>query len=58
MSLEDLFVTQVVDEFEEWDVSNFDIPGTYLHALLPDGKQVTLKFKGVFVDIVCQINEY
>ena len=48
MSLEDLFVTQVVDAFEEWDVSNFDIPGTYLHALLPDGKQVTLKFKGVF----------
>ena len=56
MSLEGLFVTLVIDAYEGRDIATFDIPGAYLHALMPKDKQFILKLKGQFVDIMCDIN--
>ena len=56
VSLEGLFATLVIDAYEGRDVATFDIPGAYLHALMPKDKQVLLKLKGQFVDIMCEIN--
>ena len=33
------------------------IPGAYLHAQMPADKNVILKLRGRFVDIMCDINE-
>ena len=46
----------VINAYEGRDVTTFDIPGEYLHALLPKYKQVLLKLKDKFVDIMCEIN--
>ena len=54
--LEGLFETLVIDAYEGRDVATFDIPGAYLHALMPKDKQVLLKLKGQFVDIMYEIN--
>ena len=34
----------------------FDIPGAYLHALMPDSKTIFLKLYDQFVEIMCEIN--
>ena len=57
VSLEALFITFVVDACEGRDVATFDIPGAYLHAPVPLEKQVLLILRGIFVDIMCDINE-
>ena len=51
-----LFTTLVIDAHEERDVATFDIPGAYLHAKMPADKNVILKLRGHFVDIMCDIN--
>ena len=56
VSLEGLFVTLVIYAYEGREIATFDIPGAYLHALMPKDKQVILKLKGQFVDIMCDIN--
>ena len=53
VSLEGLFVTLVIDAYENRDVTTFDIPGAYLYAPHPSDKQVLLNLKGLFVDIMC-----
>ena len=50
------FTTLVIDAHEERDVATFDIPGAYLHAEMPADKEVILKLRGHFVDIMCDIN--
>ena len=57
VSVESLFITFVVDAYEGRDIATFDIPGAYLHAPVPLEKQVLLKLRGIFVDIMCNINE-
>ena len=57
LALESLLITLVIDVYEGRDVAFFDIPGAYLHAKVPPEKMVTLKLKGVFVDIMCEINQ-
>ena len=57
VSLESLFTTLVIDAYEERDIATFDIPGAYLHAEMPADKNVILKLRGHFVDIVCDINK-
>ena len=37
-------------------MQTFDVPGAYLHATLPDGKVVHMKFKGEFVEVMCEVN--
>ena len=57
ISLESLFTTLVVDTYEENGIDTFDIPGAYLHAEMPADKNVILKLRGRFVDIMCDINK-
>ena len=56
VSLEGLFTTLVIDAYERRDVATFDIPGAYLHAEMPEDKEVIMKLKGYFADIMCDIN--
>ena len=55
--MEALLLKLVVDAYEGREVATFDVPGAYLHALIPDGKTILLKMRGVFVDIMCRINK-
>ena len=57
LSVEALLLTLVVYSYENREVATFDVPGTYLHALMPDGKTILLKMRGIFVDIMCNINK-
>ena len=52
-----LFTTLVIDLYEEHDIATFEIPGAYLHAEMPADKNVILKLRVRFVDIMCNINE-
>ena len=54
--LEGLFVTLVIDAYKNRDVTTFNIPGAYFYAPNPEDKQVLLNLKGLFVDIMCQVN--
>ena len=56
MSLEALFTTLIIDTYEEIDVSTFDVPGAYLYANTTEGKTISLKLWGHFIDIMCDIN--
>ena len=55
-SLEGIFTTLVIDAYKEREVATFDIPGEYLHAEMPKDKKVILKLRGIFVNIMCDIN--
>ena len=56
VSLEGLLKTLVIDAYEEREVETFEIPGAYLHAEMPKDKKVILKLRGIFVNIMCDIN--
>ena len=56
LSLEGLLTTLAIDAHEKRDVAIFDVPGAYLHAEMPPDKQILLKLKGKFVDIMCDVN--
>lgn len=56
VSLEGLLATLVIDAFEERDVAIFDVPGAYLHAKMPKDKQILMKIRDQFVDIMCEVN--
>ena len=49
-------MTLVIDAWEDRDIAVADIPGAYLHAEFPTDKRVILKMKGVFVDIMVDVN--
>ena len=44
------------DAYENRDVANFDVPGEYLQAEIPNDKTVLLKLRAEFVNIVCDVN--
>ena len=54
--LEGLFTTLVINSYEGREVATFDVPVAYLHADMPKDKKFLLKFRGTFVDVMCQIN--
>ena len=58
VSLEGLITSLIIDAYEGRDVSSFDVPGAYLHVKMPseNGKQILLKIKGEFVDLMCEVN--
>ena len=58
VSLEGLITSLIIDAYEGRDVASFDVPGAYLHAKMPNenGKQILLKIKGEFVDLMCEVN--
>ena len=47
----------IIDAHEARDEAIVDIPGDYLRAEMPPGKNGLLKLKGEFVDIMCDVNE-
>ena len=55
-SLEAIISTLLMDIYEERDVVIYVIPGAYLHAHMPSEHRITLKLRGQFVDIMCQVN--
>ena len=55
-ALESIIATLIVDAMEGKAVSIADIPGAYLHAKLPPGKNVLLKLTDDFVDIMREVN--
>ena len=54
--LEAILCTLLIDAFEERDVAIFDVPGAYLHAKMPKDKQILMKLRNTFVDIMCNVN--
>ena len=56
VSLEVLSGTLIIDVYEERDVAIFEVLGLYLHAEIPKDKHVLMKFRGKFVEIMCQVN--
>ena len=46
----------MIDAYGGRDVVVADAPGAYLHTEFPPEKRVILKLRGVFVDIMCQVN--
>jgi hypothetical protein len=57
VSNEALLGTLVIDVLEERDVAIFNVPGAYLQAKMPKEKNMLMKFRDEFVDIMCDINE-
>ena len=49
--------TLLIDAYEEQDVAIFDVPGAYLHALLPKDKNIIMVLRNEFVDIMCDVNQ-
>ena len=52
-----LFTNLVIDVYEERDIATFNVTGPYLQAKMPADKNVILKLRGHFVDIMCDINK-
>jgi hypothetical protein len=55
-STEALITTLVVDATEKRDVAICDIPGAYLQTELPPEKEIHMRLRGQFVDIMCEVN--
>ena len=53
-----LFTTIMIDAYEGIEVSTFDFPGAYLHADVSKDKNILLKYRGAFAEIMCWINPY
>ena len=52
-----MLTTAIIDAKEKRDVCTADIPGAYLHDILPkSNKRVLLKLMGIFVDIMVEAN--
>ena len=56
VSLEAILLTLGVDIFENRDVAVFDVPGAYLHVLMPEDKDVIMVLREKFVEIMCQVD--
>ena len=54
--LESIFGTLRIDAYGQRTVGIFDIPGAYLHALVPDDKSIIMKLRNEFVDIMCKVD--
>ena len=56
VSKEALVGTLVIDTMKGRDVAIFDITGAYLQAEIPREKNMLMKFRGEFVDVMCDMN--
>ena len=56
VSLESILATMIIDAYEKRNVAIADIPGAYMHAEMPEGKNILLKLEEEFVDIMCSVN--
>ena len=55
-SLEDFFISLIIDAHEGRYVEIFDFPGAYLNSDTPEDKFILLEIEGDFVDIMCEVN--
>jgi hypothetical protein len=55
-STEALMTTLVIDATEKRDIAICDIPGAYLQTALPPDKEIHMRLRGQFVDIMCEVN--
>ena len=58
-SLESLFVSLMIDDYESRDIGTYDVHGEYLQARLApeeNDERVLLKLRGNSVDITCKAN--
>jgi hypothetical protein len=56
VSTEALLATLIVDAKEKRDIAIYDIPGAYLQTELPPDKEIHMKLRDEFVDIMCEVN--
>ena len=56
VSLEAILITLGIYIFENRVVAVFDVPGAYLHALMPEDKDVIMVLRGRFVEIMCEVD--
>ena len=56
VSMEALFLTFLIAAYEDRQVASFDIPGAFLQADMADDKLLLLKFRGDFVNMMCDVN--
>ena len=58
VSTEALFTTLIIDAHEKRHVATFDVQGAFLQPELQSSTDDTilLKMKGIFVDIMCDVN--
>ena len=56
-SLEAINATWIIDAYKGREVVTIDVPGAYLHAIMPEDKVVTMKFQGKqIINILCDVN--
>jgi hypothetical protein len=53
MLMEAVFITAVVDAYEECNVACFNIPGTFLHA--DSDEDITMILKGRLAELMVQV---
>ena len=56
VSMEDLYLTFLIAAYEGRKVVSFDIPGAFLQGEMTEDKLLLLKFRGDFVDMMCDVN--
>ena len=56
VSMEALYLTFLIAAYEDRKVASFDIPGAFLQGEMTEDKSLLLKFKGDFVDMMCDVN--
>ena len=56
VSMEGIFLTFLIAAYEGRKVVSFDIPGAFLQGEMSEDKLLLLKFRGDFVDMMCQVN--
>jgi hypothetical protein len=56
VSTEALLGTLIVDAKEKRDIAIYDIPGAYLQTELPPDKEIHMRLRDEFVDIMCEVN--
>jgi hypothetical protein len=56
VSTEALLATLIVDAKEKRDIAIYDIPGAYLQTELPPDKEIHMRLRDEFVDIMCEVN--
>ena len=55
--MEGIFLTFLIAAYEGREVVSFDVPGAFLQAEMEKDKFLLLKFRGEFVDMMCEVNE-
>ena len=48
--------TLFIDAVEQCDVGVFDVPGSYLQTEIPANKQILLRIRYEFLNIMCEVN--